>query len=52
MAAVQAVYDTLKALREGTPPKELTGGAPPELMKRLTRDADYQAWTKDYLGGE
>lgn len=52
MAAVQAVYDTLKALRDGTPPKELTDVAPPELMKRLTRDADYQAKMQDYLGGD
>lgn len=52
MAAVQAVYDTLKALREGTPPKELQGVAPPELMKRLTRDADYKAQMRDCLGGE
>jgi len=51
MAAVQAVYDTLKALREGTPPKELKGVAPPELVKRLTGDSDYQARMRDYLGG-
>ena len=51
MAAVQAVYDTLKALRDGTPPKELQGVAPPELMKRLTRAADYQAGMEDYLKG-
>ena len=52
MAAVRAVHDTLKALREGTPPKQLTGVAPPELMKRVTRDADYGRWTKEFLGGE
>ncbi len=52
MAAVQAVHDTLKALRDGTPPKELKGVAPPELMKRLIRDADYQARMRDWLGGE
>lgn len=52
MAAVQAVYDTLKALREGTPPKELSGVAPPEMMKRLTRDGDYQAKMQDWLGGK
>ena len=51
MAAVQAVYDTLKALRDGTPPKDLKGIASPELMKRLTQDADYQARMRDYLGG-
>src|SRR6185503_12684392 len=51
-AAVQAVYDTLKALREGAKPGDLTGIASPELMQRVTRAADYRQWTKDYLGGE
>jgi len=50
-AAVQAVYDTLKALREGVPPRELKNIAPPELMRRVTRADDYQQWTKDFLGG-
>ena len=49
MAAVQAVHDTLKALREGTPPQELTGVAASETMKRLTRDADYRRWTREFL---
>ena len=49
-AAVKAVHDTLKALREGTPPSELKGVADAELMKRVTRDADYTRWTKDFLG--
>jgi carboxyvinyl-carboxyphosphonate phosphorylmutase len=48
-AAVKAVHDTLKALREGTPPAKLTGIADAELMKRVTRDADYSNWTKDFL---
>jgi carboxyvinyl-carboxyphosphonate phosphorylmutase len=52
MAAVQAVYDTLKALRDGTAPRDLKGVAPPELMKRLTRGGDYQARMEDYLGGK
>ena len=52
MAAVQAVYDTLQALRDGTPPKDLKGVAPPEMMKRLTRDGDYQARMREWLGGE
>jgi carboxyvinyl-carboxyphosphonate phosphorylmutase len=51
MAAVRAVHDTLKALREGTPPKQIQGAAPADLMKRVTRDADYERWTKDFLGG-
>jgi carboxyvinyl-carboxyphosphonate phosphorylmutase len=51
-AAVQAVYDTLKALREGAKPGELRGIASPELMQRVTRASDYRQWTKDFLGGE
>jgi carboxyvinyl-carboxyphosphonate phosphorylmutase len=50
-AAVQAVYDTLKALREGVPPRELKNIAPPELMRRVTRADNYQQWTNDFLGG-
>jgi carboxyvinyl-carboxyphosphonate phosphorylmutase len=50
MAAVQAVQDTLKALREGTPPQELTGIASAETMKRVTRDGDYRRWSSDFLG--
>jgi carboxyvinyl-carboxyphosphonate phosphorylmutase len=50
-AAVQAVYDTLKALREGVPPRELKNVAPPELMRQVTRATNYQQWTKDFLGG-
>ena len=51
MAAVEAVYASLKALREGTPPAELKGVASRELMRRVTRDEDYERWTKDFLGG-
>jgi oxaloacetate decarboxylase len=49
-AAVQAVYNTLKALRDGTKPGDLQGIASPELMRRVTRADDYQQWTKDFLG--
>ncbi|MBX9944320.1 MAG: isocitrate lyase/PEP mutase family protein [Reyranella sp.] len=49
-AAVRAVHDTLKALRDGTPPSKLTGVADAELMKRVTRDGDYERWTKAFLG--
>jgi carboxyvinyl-carboxyphosphonate phosphorylmutase len=51
MAAVQAVYDTMKALREGTKPADLENLASGELMKTLTRAAEYDQATKDYLGG-
>jgi carboxyvinyl-carboxyphosphonate phosphorylmutase len=50
-AAVQAVYDTLKALREGTKPAELQGIASAETMRRITRDGDYKSWTEKFLGG-
>jgi carboxyvinyl-carboxyphosphonate phosphorylmutase len=49
-AAVQAVYATLKALRDGTPPGKLEGVAPPALMNRVLRQAEYDAWTVDFLG--
>jgi carboxyvinyl-carboxyphosphonate phosphorylmutase len=51
MAAQRAVYETLKALRDGVPPKDLPGLPAPELMPRITREADYKRWTKEYLGG-
>src|SRR3546814_10211456 len=49
MAAVQAVYSTLAALRAGTPPRELPGVAPAELMARLPHAADYEARIDDWL---
>ncbi len=52
MAAVQAAYATLKALREGTPPKELKGLPSPELMKQVTRGGDYDRWIDTFLGGK
>ncbi len=52
MAGVQAAYATLKALREGTPPAKLTGLPAADLMKQLTRDADYARWTDEYLGSK
>jgi carboxyvinyl-carboxyphosphonate phosphorylmutase len=52
MAAVQATHDTLKALRQGTPPGKLTGIASNELMKQVTREADYSAGGKQWLGGK
>jgi carboxyvinyl-carboxyphosphonate phosphorylmutase len=48
-AAVQAVYNTLKALREGTKPSALTGVASPDLMAKVTRSANYKAWTDEFL---
>lgn len=48
-AAVQAMHATLKALKEGTEPADLAGLASKELMAQVTRQADYDRWTKDFL---
>ena len=50
-AAVLAVYNTLKALRDGTKPEALQNIAPADLMRRVTRGDQYAQWTKDFLGG-
>lgn len=49
MAGVQAVYETLKALREGTSPDKLQGVAGDDLMKRVMRDGDYKRWITEFL---
>lgn len=51
-AAVQAVYATLAAIRAGKRGGELAGIAPPELMRKLTRDSQYESWIDDFLGGK
>jgi carboxyvinyl-carboxyphosphonate phosphorylmutase len=49
MAAVRAVYDTLRALRDGMPPEQLEGVASDDAMKRLMRNDDYARWARDWL---
>jgi carboxyvinyl-carboxyphosphonate phosphorylmutase len=49
-AATQAVYETLNALREGTPPRALRGLASAELASRVTREADAKARLAEFLG--
>ena len=48
-ASVQAVYNTLKALRDGVAPSALTGIASAETMARVTREGDYKTWTEKFL---
>lgn len=48
-AAVQAVHDSLSALRQGTPPGKLTGVANGELMKSVTRQSSYGDWMKRFM---
>ena len=50
MAAVQAMHDTLKALRDGVAPSELEAVASAELMKKVTRDEQYKSWQDEFLG--
>lgn len=49
-AATQAVYQTLKELRDGTSPKSLRGLPSSELTNRVMRDADVKARIADFLG--
>jgi carboxyvinyl-carboxyphosphonate phosphorylmutase len=49
-AATQAVYETLKALREGIAPKNLKGLASSELSARVMREAAVRARCADVLG--
>ncbi len=49
-AATLAVYETLKALREGLPPKQLKGLATAELTGRVTREAVAKARSAEFLG--
>ena len=49
-AAVKSVHDTLKALRDGASPSELSPTlASAELMAQVTRQKDYSRWTAEYL---
>ncbi|MGT2440250.1 isocitrate lyase/PEP mutase family protein [Bradyrhizobium betae] len=49
-AAMQAVYQTQKALREGASPKALEGLPSSELTNRVMREADVKARSADVLG--
>ena len=50
-AAARTVYETMKALRDGTPPNDVSGLPSADFMKQVTRDTDYRSWIKDFLGG-
>jgi carboxyvinyl-carboxyphosphonate phosphorylmutase len=51
-AATKAVYETLKALREGTSPKALTSLASAGLTAQVTREADVNARLAAFLGAK
>ena len=47
---MKAIYDTLRALREGTKPSALSGIASSEMMALVTREGEYKTWTEKFLG--
>jgi oxaloacetate decarboxylase len=49
-AATQAVYETLKSLRDGASPKNLKGIASSELTGRVMREAETKARSAAFLG--
>jgi carboxyvinyl-carboxyphosphonate phosphorylmutase len=49
-AATQAIYETLKALREGLALKDLKGLASAELTGLVTREAEVKTRTAEFLG--
>ena len=50
-ASIKAVYDTLKALREGVAPADLGPNlASAGLIAQVTRRADYDRWSQEFLG--
>lgn len=48
-AAMNAAYQTLKAIRDGVPVKDLPGLPDKQLSASVLRDEQYQAWTRDFL---
>ena len=48
-AAMAAVHATLRQLRDGVPPAEVTGTAAPALSRMASRADDHADWTKRFL---
>jgi carboxyvinyl-carboxyphosphonate phosphorylmutase len=48
-AAIEAIYRTQTALRNGVAPGDLEKVASPDLMNYLIRNDDYTGWTKAFL---
>lgn len=51
-AGYQAVFETMRALREGTKPKDLKGLPSGDLTAAVQRSADYERWIDEFLGGK
>ncbi|MGB7181076.1 MAG: isocitrate lyase/PEP mutase family protein [Burkholderiaceae bacterium] len=51
-AATQAIYDTMKRLRDGESPSELPNLASAELMQMVTHGDEYKQWAARFLDGK
>ena len=51
-AGYQAVYETMKALREGVKPADLQGLPSSDLTQAVKRMGDYERWIDAFLGGK
>lgn len=49
-AAVQAIHETLQAIHQGTPPKQLKNIASSDLMGRVSRSKSFAQRAADFLG--
>ena len=48
-ASVQAIHETMQALRDGVEPEDITGTASGDLMRMLIKGEDYARQGKDWL---
>ena len=48
-ASVQAIHDTMQALRDGVAPEDVAGMASSDLMRAVTKGDDYTRQGKDWL---
>jgi hypothetical protein len=46
MASVRALYETMRALREGVAPRNIANVAGGDLMNQATREPAYHGWIK------
>ncbi|MFQ5626522.1 MAG: oxaloacetate decarboxylase, partial [Methyloligellaceae bacterium] len=51
-AGYQAVYETMKALRDGVKPADLQGLPSGDLTNVIKRNAEYERWIDVFLGGK
>ena len=49
MASIQAVYQTMSALRQGVKPAQLTGLPDKELVNKYSRESDFKNWMAQFL---